>query len=154
MSPASDGRHTPAPDLNTSGTVGTLFRSADLAGAMEVLLGVWDEASLEALDRVLARTRTTGDEVAVAVLEDPAGGASVADLERRVRERLADHDATVDVRTPSGHPGSALVALAEREGFDRIALGGARPSPLGKVQLGPVVEFVVVNATVTVTLLR
>lgn len=118
---------------------------------MQVLLGVWDEGSLGALDAALERTRATGDELTVAVLED-ADGAD-PDLATRVRERLDEAD-DVAVRSLSGHPGSSLVDLAEREGFDRIALGGAARSPLGKVQLGAIVEFVVLNATVSVTLVR
>jgi len=54
----------------------------------------------------------------------------------------------------SGHPGSRLVELAEREGADRIVLGGGETSPLGKVQLGSVAEFVLLNAKTTVTLVR
>jgi nucleotide-binding universal stress UspA family protein len=44
--------------------------------------------------------------------------------------------------------------VAEREGFDRVVLGGGETSPLGKVTLGEIAEFVVLNANVSVTLVR
>jgi len=47
-----------------------------------------------------------------------------------------------------------LVEVAEREGFDRIVLGGGETSPLGKVKLGSIAEFVILNAGVSVTLIR
>ncbi len=44
--------------------------------------------------------------------------------------------------------------IAESEEFDRIVLGGGGRSPLGKIQLGPIVEFVLLNAQTPVTLIR
>lgn len=121
---------------------------------MQVLLGVWDEASLEAVDAILERTRAAGDDLTVAVLDHPDGEATAEELAEAVRDRLDGAAADVPVRPLSGHPGSTLVDLAEREGFDRVAVNAGSRSPLGKVQLGAVVEFVVLNATVTVTLVR
>ena len=64
----------------------------------------------------------------------------------------AGFDAEVTIL--SGHPGSQLVEFAERGSFDRIVLGGGETSPLGKVQLGEISEFVILNAQTTVTLIR
>jgi nucleotide-binding universal stress UspA family protein len=55
---------------------------------------------------------------------------------------------------PGEDPAGRLVELAETEGFDRIAIPGGERSPLGKIQLDSVAEFVLLNATTTVTLIR
>jgi len=68
--------------------------------------------------------------------------------------RLADAGVAADVVQLAGHPGSELVAMAERQQYDQLVLGGGESSPLGKVSLGQIAEFVVLNATVTVTLIR
>jgi len=60
----------------------------------------------------------------------------------------------VDVRTLSGDPGSELLDVAEREGFDQIVLGGGQRSPMGKIKLGHIAEFVLLNSHVTVKLVR
>ena len=59
-----------------------------------------------------------------------------------------------EVRHLSGDPGSQLVDVAEREGFDQIVLGGGQRSPMGKIKLGHIAEFVLLNSPVTVTLVR
>jgi len=71
-----------------------------------------------------------------------------------VRETIDGSGVDADVRRLTGHPGSELTELAEREGFDRIVLSGGRRSPLGKIDLGDVAEFVLLNADVSVTLIR
>lgn len=122
---------------------------------MKVLLGIGgSEDSLRALETALARARDAGDDLTVAVVENPDSDLSVEEVESRARDAVADADVDADVRVLSGHAGSELVALAESEGYDRIALGGGQTSPLGKVQLGSISEFVVLNANVSVTLIR
>ena len=54
----------------------------------------------------------------------------------------------------AGDPGSELVDIAEQEGFDEIALGGGQTSPMGKINVGSIAEFVLLNARTTVRLMR
>jgi nucleotide-binding universal stress UspA family protein len=58
------------------------------------------------------------------------------------------------VRTVTGDPGSRLVEIAETEGFDVIALGGGEQTPMGKISVGSIAEFVILNARVSVLLVR
>lgn len=122
---------------------------------MRLLLGIGgSEDSLRALEATAERARETGDDVTVAVLDNPDSDPDQAALADLARGTLGDAGGGGDVRVLSGEPAPALVELAESEGFDRIVLGGGDTSPLGKVQLGSITEFVVLNATVTVTLIR
>ena len=122
---------------------------------MQVLLGIGgSDDAFRALDRAVDRARETGDALTVAVLENPAVEADRGAVADRVRERLAAAGLEADVRELEGEPGPALVTLAETEGFDEIVLGGGEASPLGKIDVGRIAEYVVLNATVTVTLVR
>jgi nucleotide-binding universal stress UspA family protein len=122
---------------------------------MKVLLGVGgSDDSSRALERAIERAQGTGDELTVAVLDNPESDATVDEVETRVHETLDESDLTAEVRLLEGHPGSRLVETAEREGFDRIVLGGGETSPLGKIKLGSIAEFVLLNADVSVTLIR
>ena len=122
---------------------------------MQVLLGIGgSDDAFRALDRAVDRARETGDALTVAVLENPAVEADRGAVAARVRERLAGAGLEADVLELDGEPGPALVTLAETEGFDEIVLGGGEASPLGKIDVGRIAEYVVLNATVTVTLVR
>lgn len=122
---------------------------------MRLLLGVGGSGdSLAALERTVARAREADDDLTVAVLENPDAEPDPSAVEARVREVLAETGFEAPVRRLEGHPGSRLVEVAESEGFDRIVLGGGETSPLGKVQIGSVAEFVLLNANVSVTLVR
>lgn len=122
---------------------------------MKVLLGIGgSQDSLRALDRTIERAQEAGDDLTVAVLDNPESPVGVDEVESEVRERLAAADFEAELRRLSGDPGSRLVEVAEREGFDRIVLGGGETSPLGKVKLGSIAEFVILNAGVSVTLIR
>jgi nucleotide-binding universal stress UspA family protein len=122
---------------------------------MKVLLGVGgSEDSLRALDRAIERARGAGDDLTVAVVDNPESPVDVDDVESEVRERLAATGFDAEIRRLEGDPGSRLVQLSEREAFDRIVLGGGETSPLGKVRLGSIAEFVILNASVSVTLIR
>jgi nucleotide-binding universal stress UspA family protein len=118
---------------------------------MRFLVGAdGSDRSLQAITKTLERLQD-GDEVTVAVyaLDD-----DIDAVESQVRDHLEAFDASVELRQVTGDPGSRLVELAEREGYDRIVLAGGERSPLGKIQLGSVVEFVLLNARSTVTLVR
>jgi nucleotide-binding universal stress UspA family protein len=122
---------------------------------MDVLLGVGGtDDSFHALERMLDRVAETGDDLTVATLENPDSSVSVDEVDDRVQELVADAAVAVDVRHLAGDPGSQLVDLAGREEFDRIVLGGGEESAMGKIRVGNVAEFVILNAQTTVTLVR
>ena len=122
---------------------------------MKVLLGIGgSEDSFRALESTLDRAAATGDEITVAVLENPDSDPSPESVAGRARDAIEAAGVTGDVRRLEGDPGARLVELAEREAFDAIALGGGEESPMGKISLGSITEFVVLNATVTVILVR
>lgn len=122
---------------------------------MDVLLGIGGtDDSLRALEETVERAREAGDTLTIAILDNPESAADTGDVEARVEAVLESAGFQAEVRTLSGHPGSELLELADREGHDRIVLGGGETSPLGKVKLGSVAEFVLLNAKTTVTLVR
>lgn len=122
---------------------------------MRVLLGVGGtEDSIRALDRTLRRAREAGDDLVIAVVENPNSDRGVEAVLDLVTERLAAADITAEVRRVSGDPGSELVELAARGRFDEVVLGGGQRSPMGKLTVGPIAEFVLLNGDVTVTLVR
>jgi len=135
----------------------TVLPAAAVGPDMKVLLGIGGaDDSLQALERVVERTRETGDDLTVAVLDNPEADATPGAVERQVDDALADAGlaASVAVRRLDGEPGPALVELAESGGFDRLVLGGGQRSPMGKITLGRVAEYVLLNGRVSVTLIR
>ena len=122
---------------------------------MKLLLGIGGtESSVDALGRTIDRVAATGDDLTVAVYDDPEVDESIDSVETTVRDVLAEHAVDVDVRRLEGEAGARLVELAEREQFDRIVLGGGERSPMGKIRIGSVTEFVLLNASTTVSLVR
>lgn len=122
---------------------------------MKVLLGIdGSEDSLRALPRMIDRAAEAGDDLTIAILGHAGNDRNPDELYRRVSENLTDSPIDAPIRRVSGDPGSRLVDIAEAEEFDAIALGGGHRSPMGKITLGGVTEFVILNATVSVLLLR
>ena len=123
---------------------------------MKLLLGVGgSELSYQALTETLARVSETGDELTIAVIENEEVDADPETVHQRIQEHIEESGLDPAVRHIEGtSPGSELVNIAESEGFDRIILGGGGRSPLGKIQLGSIVEFVLLNAQTPVTLIR
>lgn len=122
---------------------------------MKTLLGIGgSEDSLYALEVAIDRAKQAGDDLTIAIVENPESELTQSEIRDRVAEALSNAEFDAEVTTLSGHPGSQLTELAERGSFDRIALGGGEKSPLGKVQLGEIAEFVLLNAQTTVTLIR
>ena len=117
---------------------------------MKILLG-FDGSALadHAIGEVSELTDRSG-EVTVAVY----GVDDEAEIGKRVEDQFETAGIDVDIRHIEGNPGGRLVEMAEAEGFDRIVLPGGSRSPLGKIQLDSVVEFVVLNAQTSVTLAR
>lgn len=122
---------------------------------MKVLLGVSGVDPVEeVVDQAVTRARVAADEVTVAVLDDPNADAPVTAVEQAVHDALDAVGFDAEVLVRDGHPGSELVELADGEGFDRLVIAGGTRSPLGKIHLGNTAEFVLLNASTTVTLLR
>lgn len=122
---------------------------------MKTLLGIGgSEDSLRALEEAVERAKEAGDELTIAIVENPDASLSQSEVEARAGDVLAETGVEADIETLTGHPGSQLLELAERGSYDRIVLGGGETSPLGKVQLGSIAEFVLLNARTTVTLIR
>ncbi|MFC7018716.1 MULTISPECIES: universal stress protein [Haloarcula] len=123
---------------------------------MKIVLGVGgSELSYHALDETIERADEAGDDLTIAIFDSEEVETTLEEIQERVEERLAASGFDADVRhIESDQPGGALVELAESEGFDRIVLGGGKRSPLGKIQLGSIVEFVLLNAQTPVTLIR
>lgn len=120
---------------------------------MHVLLGIGDaDDGLHALERVVSRARTAGDDLTVVVYS--GGSTPLDDLVAQVHDRLDDLDFDAAVEEIDGDPGGQIVELAEREDVDRIALPGGERSPLGKIRLDRVTEFVLLNASISVVLIR
>lgn len=122
---------------------------------MKVLLGIGgSEDSIAALRRTVNRAQGAGDELTVAIVDNPESDRSYEEIEAEVRETLEEFDFEADVTHLGGDPGSEIVRYAEDEEFDQIVLGGGEQSPMGKIRLGPIAEFVLLNSHVTVTLVR
>lgn len=127
---------------------------------MKVLLGIGgSEDSFRALAETLDRAREAGDSLTVAIVDNPATDVTPESVEARVRAELESADMTaagldVDVRRLQGDPGPELVALSDEADYDQLVLGGGERSPMGKIRLGEIAEFVLVNARTTVKLIR
>ncbi|AFK19584.1 universal stress protein [Haloferax mediterranei ATCC 33500] len=122
---------------------------------MKVLLGIGgSDDSIRALEKTVERAANAGDDLTVAIVDNPAVERSHEDIESKVEEVLDERGVDAAVRHLDGDPGSALVDLAENEGFEQLVLGGGETSPMGKIQIGNIAEFVLLNSHVTVTLVR
>ena len=122
---------------------------------MKLLLGIGGgDDSLQALERTVNRAADAGDDLTVAILDDPQRDRPVEDIEREVDRALAAAGVDAEVRHVDDDLGSELVAIAESEGFERITIGGGTTSPMGKIQLGSTAEFVLLNSHVSVSLVR
>lgn len=122
---------------------------------MKVLLGIGgSDDSIRALERVVERAVDVGDELTVAIVENPRSDRSREEVEDIAGDVLEEAGLSASIRHVEGHAGSELVDIAEREGFDEIALGGGQTSPMGKINVGSIAEFVLLNAKTSVRLVR
>ncbi len=120
---------------------------------MRILVGIDQSDRVAPVLSGACQRLSDGDSITVAVVA-PTDEASMDELEMAVSDYVDANELGATVTTLSGHPGSELVELAERKGFDRLVIDGGRRSPLGKIQLAALTEFVLLNATMTVTLIR
>ncbi|THE65247.1 universal stress protein [Salinadaptatus halalkaliphilus] len=122
---------------------------------MNVLVGLGgSDESIKTLRQTIDRTEAVGDDLTVAVLEKPESKRSQEEMQEEAAELLTAADVDADVITLEGDPGSSLVNYAEQGEFDQLVIGGGTLSPMGKIQLGPITEFVLLNAPTTVKLVR
>ena len=122
---------------------------------MKVLLGIGgSEDSIAALRRTVDRAQEAGDDLTVAIVDNPEADRSYEEIEAEVQSTLDDAKCEADIRHIEGDPGSELVKLAEQGGFEQVVIGGGQQSPMGKIRLGHIAEFVLLNSHITVTLVR
>ncbi len=122
---------------------------------MDLLFGIGgSDDSWAAFTHIVERAAETGDSLTVAILDNPDSGMASDEIETRVTDTLADHGLDAEIRRIEGDPGPMLVEIANGEDYDRIVLGGGERSPMGKIRVGGIAEFVVLNAETTVTLVR
>ncbi|ELZ03896.1 universal stress protein [Natrialba asiatica] len=122
---------------------------------MNVLVGLGgSDESIKTLRQTIDRTQTVGDDLTVAVLEKPEAKRSQDEMYEQADTLLTEADIDAELVRLEGDPGSALVDYAEQGEFDQLAIGGGTLSPMGKIQLGPITEFVLLNSPTTVKLVR
>ncbi|WP_144797397.1 universal stress protein [Halorubrum depositum] len=122
---------------------------------MKVLCGIGgSDDSFRALDRTVERAAVASDDLTVAVVDNEDSGVPPEEVIRRAGDAIDDAGIDADVRRVEGDPGSRLVEIAETEEFEEIVLGGGHTSPMGKITIGPIAEFVLLNAKTSVTLVR
>jgi nucleotide-binding universal stress UspA family protein len=122
---------------------------------MKVLCGIGgSDDSVRALERTVDRAAVADDDLTVAIVENPESSTDVDALIERAEDAVDGAGIDAEVRRIEGDPGSRIIEIAEREGFDEIVLGGGHTSPMGKITIGPIAEFVLLNAKTTVTLVR
>ncbi|WP_121823653.1 universal stress protein [Halostella salina] len=122
---------------------------------MRVLLGLAGSDEMdETLREAVERAAEAGDDLTVAVLEGGDYDRSPDEMEAEVERAVDDAGVDATIRRVAGDPGSELVRIAEDEAYDRLVIGGGQRSPMGKIQLGSITEFVLLNARISVTLVR
>ncbi len=122
---------------------------------MNVVVGVaGTDECIRTLEQTIERTSAAGDELTVAVIEKEGAERTPAEMAAEANAMLADAGIEADTVELEGHPGTALVDYTERGEFDQVVIGGGELSPMGKIQLGPITEFVLLNAPTTVKLVR
>ena len=122
---------------------------------MKVLCGIGgSDDSFRALDRTVERAAVANDDVTIAVVDNEDSSASPAAVVDRAETAAAEAGIDAEVRRVEGDPGSRLIEIAETEDFEEIVLGGGHTSPMGKITIGPIAEFVLLNAKTSVTLVR
>ena len=122
---------------------------------MNVLLGLGGtDESMRALTQTVERARAVGDDLTIAILDKPEAKRSQVEMREETERVLAETGFSAEIVVVDGDPGSNLVELAERGEFDQLVIAGGTESPMGKIRVGPIAEFVLLNATMTVKLVR
>lgn len=120
---------------------------------MRVLVGVdGSNLGLKALEEAIERGQKAGDDITVAVFSPD--DEPLEEIVATVEDHVETMGLEVSIEPVKNDPGSELLELAERGDFDQIVIPGGRRSPLGKLTLDSVHEFVILNARMTVRLVR
>ena len=122
---------------------------------MKVLCGIGgSDDSFRALDRTVERAAVANDDLTIAVVDNEDSSVSPDEVVERAEAAADEAEIDAEVRRVEGDPGSRLVEIAETEGFEEIVLGGGHTSPMGKITIGAIAEFVLLNAKTSVTRVR
>ncbi|MFB6205640.1 MAG: universal stress protein [Haloglomus sp.] len=122
---------------------------------MNVLVGIGGtDRSFEALEAAIARAREADDDLTVAIYRHEDVDEPLDAIEGHVQDELVTAGIDAELRRIEDHAASQLVEIADGERFDRLVLAGGERSALGKIRIGDLVEFVLLNAETTVTLVR
>ncbi|KDS91830.1 universal stress protein UspA [Halorubrum saccharovorum] len=122
---------------------------------MKVLCGIGgSDDSFRALDRTVERAAVANDDLTIAVVDNEDSSVSPDKVLDRAESAVDEAGIDAEVRRVEGDPGSRLIEIAETEGFEEIVLGGGHTSPMGKITIGSIAEFVLLNAKTSVTLVR
>jgi nucleotide-binding universal stress UspA family protein len=108
---------------------------------------------LAPLDWVLERARRASDRVTV-LLVGAVTGARVDALEGRATERLEAWEGIAHVRRLPGEPPREILRVLGHEPWDELVLSGGTRTPAGKIRPGGLAEYLLLNAPVTLTLVR
>lgn len=122
---------------------------------MKLLLGIsGNDRSISAIEWVFERAAALDDDLTVALVDRPGTDVDAEAAVERVRRRFEESGLDPDVRVLEGDPGGQLVALAERESFDQLVIPGGEKSPMGKIELDHLEEYVLLNCRTSVTIVR
>lgn len=120
---------------------------------MRVLVGVdGSDLGLKALEEAVERGQQANDDITVAVYSPD--NEPLEEIVAAVEDHVETMGLDITIDTVETEPGSQLLELAERGGYDQIVIPGGKLSPLGKLTLDSVHEFVILNARMTVRLVR
>ncbi|MDP2479691.1 MAG: universal stress protein [Candidatus Palauibacterales bacterium] len=112
-----------------------------------------DDDALAPLDWVLQRARRASDRIAV-LLVGAAPGAPAEALEERATRRLGSWPGIAHVRRLPGEPPREILRVLGHEPWDELVVSGGTRTPAGKIRPGSLAEYLLLNAPVTLTLVR
>ena len=96
---------------------------------MKLLLGIGGgDDALRALEQTVSRAAEAGDDLTIAIVDDPGVERSVDDIEREVDAMLDGSGLDAEVRHVGGDAGSELVRIAPRARWGRSSWGRPRSS--------------------------
>lgn len=120
---------------------------------MRFIVGVdGTDQGFTALEEAIDIAQKAGGHLTVAVYSQ--GGQPPDEIESTTRELLDKYEYDAELEVIEDEPGSTLIELAEIGEYDQIVLPGGTRSPLGKIKIDGTIEFVLMNARTSVTLIR
>ncbi|MFB6254973.1 MAG: universal stress protein, partial [Halobacteriaceae archaeon] len=120
-----------------------------------VLVGVGgSEDSYIAVKNAIHRAKQADDELTFAIFDHPDNDVEVATIRDFISNTLEEHDCDATIQEIEDNPASTLTQMAERGEYDQLTIGGGQKRPTGKLAVGEIAEFVILNANITVKLVR